>query len=138
MLATIFAILAKKREVSGMATAGVVLGIVTIVLSILMLVAMVIPPFGTPIEQPGHELIGTWNWTQGEYEYIFNEDGTGRRGRGLSRQSFNWFTPEYNYLRLELGGLFNSEEHWTYTIEYGVLTINSKQIPGMAYSYNKR
>ena len=138
MLAIVFGILGKRREESGLSTAGLVLGIITMILSILMTVTMMIPPSGSPIEQPGHELVGTWNWTNGTYEYIFSEDGTGSRGSGFFGQSFNWFTPDYNYLRLEFRGLFNSAEQWTYSIENDLLTIESRQIPGMTYSYRRR
>jgi hypothetical protein len=77
------------------------------------------------------ELFGYWDWdVDGSYTYIFNSDGTGTRGFPGQVESFEW-TTDGDYLFIGL-------EHWAFSIVDGVLTIDSQQVPGMAFSYIAR
>ena len=77
------------------------------------------------------ELFGIWDWDQDDaYSVVFYPDGTGTRGFAEELESFDWITAgDY---------LFIGFEHWAFTIEGGVLTIDSQQVPGVTYSYIAR
>ena len=73
-------------------------------------------------------LVGTWNWdVDSGYQYNFNADGTGTRGFANARETFNWSTSN-DVLSIGI-------ERWNYTIENDVLTIDSRQVPGLTFSY---
>src|SRR5262245_36534848 len=86
------------------------------------------PPLPTEAEHP---LVGTWAWEGGAaFEYIFRDDGTGTRGYTTYDQ-FTWTTTaDHLYITTHLG-----QEQWTFSIIGGILTINSRQSPGMEYNY---
>lgn len=76
-------------------------------------------------------LIGTWSWVADHsYLYIFFADGQGRRGFPGEMETFNWSTSG-NLLQIGI-------EQWTFTITENTLTIVSRQVAGMAFSYLKR
>ncbi|MCL2866066.1 MAG: hypothetical protein FWE25_11075 [Lachnospiraceae bacterium] len=77
-------------------------------------------------------LVGTWVWDMDDgYEYLFRADGTGTRGFGRSTSSFTWYT-EDETLVIVAGWL---EEHWDFSIDRNVLTIESQQVRGLRYRY---
>ena len=83
------------------------------------------------------ELVGTWAWDEdSSYTYVFNADGTGTRGFASLNEDFQWGTMEGDHLIIDMGliGL----ESWTFTIQEGVLTIESRQVPGMVFSYTRQ
>jgi hypothetical protein len=78
-------------------------------------------------------LFGNWEWdVSGDYILAFNNDGTGIRGFSTSRAPFTWSTPEEGHLIIFAEAIIES---WTFTIISDVLTIDSRQVPGMEYSY---
>ena len=84
-----------------------------------------------------HPLIGTWAWDEDEmYEYNFYPGGTGTRGfhaLGII-DSFTWEAQDdHLVLRLPI-----MHESWTFVIDGDVLTIDSRQVPGMTFSYIRR
>ena len=86
------------------------------------------------LEQPDadHPLVGTWAWdTDGSYVYNFLPDGTGTRGFPGAIESFVWETlDDHLVIRLPI-----MDESWTFVIEDDVLTIDSRQVPGLVWSY---
>jgi len=82
-----------------------------------------------------HVLAGTtWAWDASDlYLYVFNADGTGTRGLDGMLENFTWTTPGTGRLNMNVTGGIN--EQWNYTIEDNVLTIDSRQVPGMEFSY---
>lgn len=86
-----------------------------------------------PIPEPAQPeraeaLIGTWEWdANDDYTYAFNADGTGTRGLSADPESFEWST-DGDHLMIGF-------ESWTFTIEGDVLTIDSRQVDGMTFSY---
>ncbi|MCL2392208.1 MAG: hypothetical protein FWC66_06300 [Oscillospiraceae bacterium] len=75
-------------------------------------------------------LVGTWSWDMDDsYTYVFNADGTGTRGFTGATETFVWSTDD----DLLVIGL----EQWTFTISDGVFTIDSRQVAGMTFSYNR-
>jgi hypothetical protein len=77
-------------------------------------------------------LTGTWSLeSDTQHIFTFNDDGTGERTYAPEFDSFSWFTSE-NLL------IINSDphgrvldEHWTFSIDEDVLTLDSRQVPGM-------
>ena len=89
-----------------------------------------------PSEPGDHPLVGVWEWTTDTYLYIFNADGSGSRGAPPLIQQFTWQVDDAaGHLNLTIG---NTTELWYKAIENNVLTINSRQISAMRYSYNRR
>jgi len=93
-----------------------------------------------PIEFPGQTtpdplLMGLWIWDESSaYELYFGADGRGERGFtdfGIMEE-FNWGTEDGNHLVIETD---LAVESWTFTITGDILTIESRQLPGIAYSY---
>ena len=83
-----------------------------------------------------HPLVGIWEWDDMDtYLYIFNADGNGSRGFAPLIQQFTWEVCEAGHLSMTLG---NNTEHWYMTIEGNVLTITSRQVANMQYSYIRR
>lgn len=84
-------------------------------------------------------LVGTWGWLDmPEWVYIFNPDGTGRRGVDAV-QSFTWIVDGNNlYLHLDDASLFTlAVEEWTFLFEGDVLILSSRQVLGMTYVYTR-
>ena len=80
------------------------------------------------------ELFGSWLWNRDDdYEYVFEDDGTGTRGFSDDIDSFVW----WNESEGELVMIFDvwDIELWEYAIEDDVLTLSSLQIDDFAFSY---
>ena len=89
-----------------------------------------------PSEEGDHPLVGIWEWTSTDiYLYIFNADGSGSRGTAPVVQQFTWQVCDAGHLSMTLG---RTTEHWYKQIENNMLTIRSRQIASMQYSYNRR
>ena len=92
-----------------------------------------IPAFTAP--GADHILVGTWAWdANAEYEYVLNADGTGTRGvasAGLIDELL-WVTVDDGIWMNITDGM---TERWTFVVENDVLTITSRQVPGMEWSY---
>ena len=87
-------------------------------------------------------LIGTWAWDGDDsFVYIFNADGTGRRGFPFTMTDFTWST-NGSQLNINLAGstfLFGvRNEHWAFSIVDDVLTIDSLQAYDLVFSYIKQ
>lgn len=77
-------------------------------------------------------LLGTWDWDWDDsYSYVFLPDGTGTRGFPNALEDITWFT-DGDHL------VISNLESWTFNIVDDVLTITSRQVPGLAYSYIRR
>jgi len=77
-------------------------------------------------------IAGTWTWLlNADYVLTFNANGSGTRGFPLMIEEFAW--------RTEDGRLYITTsimiEEWNYSITGNRLTIDSRQIPGLAYTY---
>jgi len=89
-----------------------------------------------PSQEGDHPIVGVWEWTASRtYIYIFNADGNGSRGTAPAVQNFTWAIDEAGHLSMSMG---RTTEHWYMEISDDVLTINSRQIANMRYSYNRR
>lgn len=89
--------------------------------------------------KPASPLVGRWAWDQGStYVYTFNADGTGERGVPGIIEYFTWRT-EDNRLYIDLTGELSAfvlrNERWTFVIKDSVLTITSRQVDDMVFSY---
>jgi len=74
-------------------------------------------------------LLGTWAWDWDDsYTYVFLPDGTGTRGVPGEIEEFLWFAYDDHLV-------INNIESWTFTIDDSVLTIASRQVPGLVFSY---
>jgi hypothetical protein len=85
------------------------------------------------------QIVGTWAWDEGpDFVYIFEEDGTGRRGIPTIEEAFLW-SKEGDQLNITLQGdlppLVLRDERWTFTIEDDVLTLESLQVEDMVFRY---
>jgi len=84
-------------------------------------------------------LVGSWTWDEdANYIYIFNNDGTGTRGWFGFEETFTWSIPDSGQLNIyrdhaPLGEIRN--ERWNYTIVGNVLTMDSRQVAGLTFSY---
>ncbi|MCL2837716.1 MAG: hypothetical protein FWE04_01425 [Oscillospiraceae bacterium] len=88
-----------------------------------------------PANNVASALVGTWVWEDAEaYEYIFNADGTGTRGMPGMMDTFTWSTPGSGRLNIDVDGVPVTEE-WNYSIGGVELTIDSRQVPGLAFTY---
>jgi len=79
-------------------------------------------------------LVGTWVWDWSpSYVYVFYADGRGTRGfEWMDTEVFEWHTQGNNHLFITLGF---TGERWEFEITNDMLTLNSRQVPGMTYSY---
>jgi len=91
--------------------------------------------YGQAPVQHTAELMGTWFWDE-DFGYMlnFNDDGTGSRGWEFFIEDFTW--------RTNPGGglLIYTEimtESWTYSVNGGVLVLDSLNFPGESYNYIK-
>ena len=91
-------------------------------------------PTESDIEQ-NSSLVGMWDWdTDSSFTYVFNADGTGRRGFTGAIHSFYWHTDGSN-LYIDTGIMVES---WHFSIVDNVLTIDSNQVADMRWSYIRR
>ena len=82
-----------------------------------------------------HDIVGIWEWDSNEtYIYIFNADGNGSRGFPNSVQRFTWEI-ENDGLNMNIG---RTDEQWSWEISDNILTITSRQVRNMQYSYKRR
>ena len=89
-----------------------------------------------PSEDGDHPLVGVWEWTDLDtYLYIFNADGNGSRAFAPLIQQFSWAICEAGHLSMTMG---DTTEHWYMQIVDNVLTITSRQVADMQYSYIRR
>ena len=89
-----------------------------------------------PSVEGDHPLVGVWEWTAtSTYVYIFNADNSGSRGTAPTIQRFTWSVCEAGHLSMTFNRL---TEHWYKEIEDDLLTINSRQVANMRYSYRRR
>ena len=89
------------------------------------------------LEEVPDYLVGVWNWEEDRsWSYEFYDDGTGSRpGFPFGRDSFEWaITVDGGLIMNMEGGMV---EMWSYVIRGRdiVLTITSRQVVGMEYSY---
>ena len=86
------------------------------------------------LEKPDayHPLVGTWEWDlDGRFVYSFFAGGNGTRGFGGETESFLWGSSgDHLVIRL----LF-MDESWTFAISGDLLTIDSRQVAGLAWRY---
>ena len=81
------------------------------------------------------ELIGTWEWdVDATFSLTLNANGTGARGFSDDLEHFEWTTIDDNLL-IDTPLMLES---WTFTIVGNVLTIDSRQAPGLTWSYIAR
>jgi len=84
------------------------------------------------------DLVGNWAWDADEtYTYIFNSDRTGIRGWPGETDTFEWYIDGTNHLIIFFPD-YNLAENWTYSVSGNVLTIDSRQAPGLTFSYIRR
>lgn len=77
---------------------------------------------------------GIWEWDiDNSYTLSFFPDGWGMRGWPGAMEMFDWYTEEDNHLIIDAFAMF--EESWTYMIVDNVLTIISRQVDGLVWSY---
>ena len=86
------------------------------------------------------DVVGSWSWVEAPmYLYTFNADGTGTRGvEGIEVESFTWSIRGGDRLNINrdeapAGELANEE--WNINIEGDNLTIDSRQVPGLEFTY---
>jgi len=89
-------------------------------------------------------VVGTWGWDQGDiWRYQFNPDGTGDRGV-VGQDDFREFTwsTRGDILRINLIGELRDnvtrDELWDFVIVDDVLTITSRQLTHIRWSYNRQ
>jgi len=80
-----------------------------------------------------YQLVGTqWAWDgYAAWQYFFHADGTGVRGVASSTISFDWWAYG-NHLLIETGYMLES---WTFAIDGDIMTLASRQVAGLEYSY---
>ena len=82
------------------------------------------------------ELIGRWEWDEDEnWYYIFEVDGYGSRpGMAFGRETFAWLITADGGLAISPEG-DDGVEMWSYEINDEGLTLISRQVTGMEFSY---
>ena len=84
--------------------------------------------------QQDEALVGTWVWEGNvSYEYVFNSDGTGRRGEA-EMLIFTWSVRRDGRLILDFGRDYENDD-WIYTIEDYNLTLVRREDPSESYTY---
>ena len=98
-----------------------------------------LPPLDSSQMEHAEELVGTWAWDTDEtFIYIFHADGQGTRGFQPQKESFSWWAAADGGLAIILEDPLPfqiAQEEWDYTIAEGILTISSRQIPDLVFSY---
>jgi len=85
---------------------------------------------------PGYVLVGIWVWDVFDgYEYMFHSNGSGMRGFPGRRETFAWSTTEDGGLTLDLGR--GRTELWSYEVIEDALTITSRQVADVEFSYSR-
>jgi hypothetical protein len=93
-----------------------------------------LPPDDDVEAEHAIELVDFWEWdVDAGYRLVFFHEGVGMRGFPGATEDFFWRTEGDDHLLIEAGHLF--EESWTFTIEGDVLTITSRQVDGLTWSY---
>jgi len=86
-------------------------------------------------------LVGEWDWEGLGVYYTFEADGTGRRGSELLpdlMEYFDWSAENgVLYITVTEGFVEGFTEEWNYTIVGNQLDIDSRQVPGIAWSYTR-
>jgi len=87
------------------------------------------------IEISEHSLVGNWAWEfDVSYRYEFNADGTGVRGGGIYNiEEFEWSIPRAGRLTINITSI--QGEEWNFIIENEFLTLDSRQLDDLVYSY---
>ena len=79
--------------------------------------------------------VGSWEWEHDDtYIISFNEDGSGTRGFSPEMEAFEWFNTE-DCLYIDAGTI--KEELWGFTASDNALTIDSRQVDDMTYSFTR-
>ena len=85
---------------------------------------------GGPISEV---LLGTWAWDgDPNWTYVFAADGTATRGVPGQIETFTWWVEGDDHVLMDVGVMIES---WTFIIEGDILTLDSRQVPGMTWSY---
>jgi len=85
------------------------------------------------LSQIDFNLVSGWTWNiDSTYSYVFNSDGFGHRGFFPEFELFEWQVTEPGLLLIHTDTM---TEIWDYTIINDVLTIESRQIPDLIFSY---
>jgi len=83
-------------------------------------------------------LVGAWYWnTNFFWEYVFDADGTGRRGIMGEMSSFTWGVVD-DTMRIRLNTVpagHSRNEHWTFDIDDGSLRLENRHDSRQAFSY---
>ena len=88
-----------------------------------------------PSAEGDHPLVGVWEWTTtSTYIFIFNADYSGSRGTAPAIQQFTWYVCDFGHLSMTFNRL---TENWYKEIEDDLLTISSRQVANMQYSYRR-
>ncbi|MCL2368064.1 MAG: hypothetical protein FWC72_03635 [Oscillospiraceae bacterium] len=104
-----------------------------------------------PTEAPGavtlpadvtSSLVGSWDFDGLGVYYVFNADGTGLRGFELLPDMMAYIEWEAANGILQITvtegfGYTGFTEEWNYVIEGDVLSIDSRQVPGIEFSYTR-
>jgi len=99
------------------------------------ILALLDEPALLPPQDIDPALAGVWAWDGYErWQYMFFADGTGTRGIPGDTQHFTWST-QGDILEMDIEGSAFGLELWTFVIRGDVLTITSRQVAGMTYSY---
>jgi len=81
------------------------------------------------------ELIGTWLWDDDElFTYTLHADGSGYALYDGDRTDFVWHTESGNHLLMHIEGLPIADS-WTYSIENNILTLASRQLTDIIFTY---
>jgi hypothetical protein len=94
-------------------------------------------------------IVGSWFWDEDDdWEYVFNSDGTGTRGFISEELIFDFlWTIEGDLLTIDMTVNFDHEdleileeeffliEEWTFVIDGDSLTLTSRQVEDMEYTY---
>ena len=79
------------------------------------------------------DLVGTWEWDMGGYVYVFNADGTGKRGFVTDElDEFTWEILNGYHLYLELEWW---SERWSLVLDNDMITITDLDFPTTVFSY---
>ena len=85
---------------------------------------------GTVIDM---DLVDIWVWYDNNtYFLAFDDDGFGMRGFYPDLDLFAWGTQDGDHLMISIGRFL---ENWTFTIDGDTLTIDSRDEPGLTFSY---
>ena len=80
-------------------------------------------------------LLGNWSYTGiPNWQYEFNNDGTGIRGQHPDYQSFNWSTNNNNHLILNFGTGYISD-NWDYAHDGNSLVLTRRDNQRDSYTY---